>query len=316
MNRFIRIVKKLINNPNLIWLYLNTAGLLKSITDEKWIRLMWRSQTGKKINLDNPKGFNEKLLWLMLYDRRPEYTTMVDKYLVREYVSQKVGKQYLIPLIGVYDCAEDINFEELPNEFVLKCNHNSGDGMYICKDKLTINIPKVVETLDKAMKKNYYFAHREWPYKNVNPKIVCEKYMVDKDPLNTVGTLVDYKFYCFNGEPKFLYVGVDDISDGEKGELRLSFFDMQWNSPEFYRADHRPIPINVPKPFNFDEMVDVARRLSDQIPFVRVDLYSINGKVYFSELTFYPGAGFGFFSPEEWEDKLGDYIALPSKRVK
>ena len=233
-------------------------------------------------------------------------------------MSNTIGEEYLVPLLGVWDDPDDIDFDSLPDQFVLKCNHNAGEGMVVCKDKSNLDIPKAKEGLRHALAKNHYNYEREWPYKNVQPRIIGEEFIVDQDPDNTAGTLIDYKFHCFNGEPKFLYVGVDDISEGKKGELRLSFFDLDWNTPPFYRTDHKPLPLAVKKPEKFDEMVEIAGKLSKGIPFVRVDLYYVNQKILFSELTFYPGAGLGFFSPEEWEMKLGDWVKLPKrkKRVK
>lgn len=315
MGKIARAVEEIKNNPYIIYLYFDSWGLLKSVKDEKWAKIMWKARTGKTLNLEKPKGFNEKLQWLMLYNHRPEYTTMVDKLKVRDYIADTIGEQYLIPLIGVWENAKDIDFSLLPNEFVLKCNNNSGRGMCVCKDKNKLDFNAIRSELNRALGENYYNINREWPYKNIEPRIICEKYMVDSDPTNTTGTLIDYKFYCFDGEPRFLYVGIDDVSAGKKGELKLSFFDMEWKTTQFYREDHKPIPLKVKKPSTFDEMASIARILSKDIPFVRVDLYSIDDRVYFSELTFFPGAGFGLFSPPEWEEKLGNMIVLPQKFV-
>jgi len=306
-------IKRFINNPRIIIYYLNSLGWLNNLSDRKWVELIWWSKTGKKLDLDNPRSFNEKIQWLMVYDHRPEYTKLVDKYLVRNYVEDTVGSKYLVPLLGVWDSPDEINFDLLPNQFVLKCNHNSGEGMCVCRTKEKIDIPTVKKKLRHALSKNYYYGGREWSYKNVHPRILCEQFIVDNDPNNTAGTLIDYKFYCFNGEPKFLYVGVDDISSGTKGDAKLSFVDLDWKTPPFYRTDHEPIPVDVEKPERFDEMIKIAKDLSKGFPFVRVDLYWVNEKIYFSEMTFYPGAGYGFFSPEEWEKRLGDWIILPTK---
>lgn len=313
MEKIKRTISNILSNPYMFFHYADMLGFLRYMSDEQWIKTMWRVRTGRNINLENPRGFNEKLNWIKLYDRNPQYTNMVDKYLVRDYIRDTIGEDYLFPLLGVWDNANDINFESLPNEFVLKCNHNSGEGMCVCKDKSVLNTEEVRKKIQIALGKNYYLSEREWPYKNVQPKVICEKFMKDNSPANHTGTLIDYKFHCFNGEPKFLYVGVDDISEGSKGELKLSFLDMNWETPEYYRKDHKPMPIKVDKPKTFDEMVYVARKLSKGIPFVRVDLYSIDDKVYFSEFTFFPGGGFGFFSPEKWENLIGDWIELPNK---
>lgn len=305
---------KFVKDPIYRFEKLSSMGVLRYMSDEEWTRKYWKFLTGKELNLDNPVGFNEKLQWLKLYDRNPEYVKLVDKYKVREFVKEKVGEQYLIPLLGVWDNVDDIDVCSLPKEFVIKCNHTSGDGIYICRDKNSLNWEWLKKKIKKSMQKDYSRNCREWLYKDVERKIVVEQLMKDVDPTNISGSLIDYKFYCFNGEPKFLYVGIDDTSSGEKGELRLSFLDLDWNEPPFYRGDHRAIPYKICKPSGFDKMIDIARILSKNIPFVRVDLYWINNNIYFSELTFYPGGGHGFFSPEVWENKLGEYIQLPTIR--
>ena len=313
MKKVICVLKKIKHNPKIIIDYLCQYGLLNFLSDKICLKLLWWLETGRRLNLENPKGFNEKLQWLKLYDRRPEYTSYVDKILVREYVKRCVGEKYLVPLIGIYDDPDQIDFSSLPDQFVIKCNHNSGTGMCVCSDKSKIIIQDVKNRLRKELNKNFYYEKREWPYKNVVPKLLCEQFLIDNNPLNTSGTLIDYKFHCFNGEPKFLYVGTDDVSSGTKGELKLSFFDLNWNTPPFYRLDHKPISVDVKKPEGIEEMIEVARKLSKGIPFVRVDLYWINNQVLFSEMTFYPGGGFGFFTPEEWEMKIGEWITLPEK---
>lgn len=285
--------------------------LLDWMPDVPFLKLAFNSRMGKKLNLQNPQTFNEKLQWLKLYDRRPEYTMMVDKYKVRDYIAEKLGEEYLIPLLGVWDDPDEIDFDALPNQFVLKCNHNSGVGLCVCKSKSALNIPEVKEKLRKGLAQNYYITNKEWPYKDIPRKIICEKYMEDESPTNSdVTGLLDYKFYCFNGEPRFLYVGYADIKDGIKRD-KLTYFDLDWNKTVFKRTDHAEIPFHVEKPDNFNEMIAIAKKLSESIPFVRVDLYSINNRIYFSEMTFFPGSGFAPFSPEEWEYTLGSWIPLP-----
>ena len=311
----IQITKNMLKDPymTLCLVICSRGGVLPKLSDKNWTKVIWKLKTGKRIRLYNPKGFNEKLQWLKLYDRNPNYTMMVDKYLVRRFVADRVGEEYLVPLLGVWDSAEEIDFDQLPNQFVLKCNHNSGEGMCLCRDKSQLDIVKVKNGLNTALGHNYYFEEREWPYKNVRPRIIAEEYMVDTTIDNTRWSFVSYKFYCFNGEPKFFFVEVDDISNGSKGEAMLSFFDLEWKTPAFSRTDHAPIPMEVGRTDRFEEMVTIAKNLSANIPFVRVDLFSINNKVYFSEMTFYPGGGFGFFSPQEWEEKIGSWIKLPKR---
>lgn len=277
-------------------------GFYNKMPDDEFLKRLFKSRLKYDLDLDNPKTFNEKLQWLKLHDRKPEYTMMVDKYKVREYVANTIGEQYLIPLIAVYDKAEDIDFNKLPQKFVLKCNHNSGVGMCICKDKSKINIRKVRKRLNKGLKQDYYLTGREWPYKNVERKIVCEQFMEDKESPD----LKDYKFMCFNGEVKCSFV----CSERFSGEgLKVTFFDRDWQVMPFTR--HYPKSEKViEKPKNYELMIELAEKLSKNIPFVRVDFYEVNGKVYFGELTFFPGNGLEEFEPEKYDKMLGDYIDL------
>lgn len=241
--------------------------------------------------------------WLKLYDRKPEYTKLVDKYEVRKYIAKTIGEQYLIPLLGVYDSFDDIDFDKLPNQFVLKPNHTSGD-IYICKDKSTIDFNELRKKVNKWLKREYYWLHREWPYKNVKPRIICEKYMVDESGKE----LKDYKFMCFNGEVKCLFVCLNRYSPSG---LNVDFYDMDWKPMPFERH-YRSSGTIIPKPKNFHKMVRFAEKLSKDIPFVRVDFYEANDQLYFGELTFYPGSGFEEFTPESYDYLLGSWIELPS----
>ncbi len=276
-----------------------------SLSDEKYIKMMFKKSTGKDLNLENPIGFNEKIQWLKLYNRRPEYTVMVDKVLAKEYVSERIGERYVIPTLGVWDSPDEIDFQRLPNCFVLKCNHNSGGGMCICTDKAKLNIKKTNKDLKKGLKSDSFLASREWPYKNVKRKILAEVYMTD----GITECLIDYKFYCFNGTPKFLYVALANYHDGKKND-ELSYYNLDWSPTEFYRTDHKPFPLSISKPEKLSEMINIASELSKGIPFVRVDLYYIKGEIYFSEFTFSPGGGFNEFKPYEWEKRIGSWIDL------
>ncbi len=308
INRAIQRIKR--NKRAPIIYFLNRGRLSRILSDETWIRMMWKAKFGSKLNLDNPTSFNEKLLWLSLNYRIPIYTKMVDKYAARQIVAQKIGQQYLVPLIGYWENASLIDFNELPEQFVLKCNHNSGGGMCVCKDKKTLNIEKTIKDINDILKKNYYWTSREWSYKNVHPLVIAEQFLQDSNTDNQ--GLIDYKFYCFNGEPKFFYIGFANIVNGIKHD-QLSYMDLDWNKTPFYRKDHEPFPFEVTKPSNWDEMIGIARKLSEGIPFVRIDLYNISGKIFFSEFTLYPGGGYGKFYPDEWENTLGSWIELPSK---
>lgn len=294
-----------------IFFALDLEKRLSFLPDEYYLKLLYRMHIGRKLNLSNPITFNEKLQWLKLYNHRPEYTKMVDKYLVRNYITETIGEEYLIPLIGVWDDPDEIDFDKLPNQFVLKCNHNSGTGLCVCSDKSEVNIETVKNELRKGLEQDYYTLNREWPYKGIPRKIICEKYMEDTSTnRNTINGLLDYKFYCFNGEPRFLYVGYADVRDGVKHD-RMTYLDLNWHKTDFRRPDHDELTFYPAKPSNFDEMIVVATKLSEGIPFVRIDLYNINNKIYFSEMTFFPGSGFSPFSPEEAETTLGSWIELP-----
>lgn len=314
MKRYLRGLKNVFKNPRMVIQYLNRYGLLSFLNDNSFHKLMYWANTGRNLNLKNPKGFNEKLHWLMIYDRNSKYTIMADKYKVREYIENKIGKEYLIPLIGVYNKPEEIDFDKLPKKFVLKCNHNSGLGMCICKNKDDLDCEKVVNDLKLGLKNNLYSYAREWCYKNIEPKIICEQYMENKEIKDKkINGLIDYKFYCFNGIPKFLYAGYANIINNEKHDL-LTYYDLDFNKTVFSRPDHLELPFDVKKPNNINEMIEICKTLSANIPFVRVDLYEINNKVYFSELTLYPGAGYSIFYPQEWENEIGNWINIDALR--
>ncbi len=277
------------------------------LPDKLFLSILYRLSLGKKLDWNNPKTFNEKLQWLKLYDRRQEYTTYVDKYKVREYIAKTIGEEYLIPLLGVWDNPDEIDFDKLPDQFVLKCNHNSG-GICICKDKYNFEIKRTKFQLKKWLKSDYWLYQREWPYKNVPRKIIAEKYMVDE---SESCSLRDYKFMCFDGKVKCSFVCSDRNT---KEGLHVTFFDLDWKVLPFER--HYPSrKEGLPKPKCYDEMVELAEKLSKGIPFVRVDFYEINGKVYFGEFTFYPGSGFEEFTPRLADEWLGSFIKLPFKLV-
>lgn len=288
---------------------------LREMSDEDFLKRKFKENTGKELNLDNPQTFNEKLQWLKLHDRNPLYTQLVDKYRVRKYVAEKIGAEYLNNLYGVYDNFDKIDLNKLPNQFVLKCNHDCG-SIVICKDKSRFDFEKAKNQFENALRHNYYLESREWPYKNVVPKIIAEEYLEDSflsantDIFADADGLIDYKFYCFSGVPKFLYVGFANIKNGVKRDL-LSFFDLKWNPTPFYRKDHEKFPIALDKPELFEKMIEIASILSKGIPFVRVDLFSINKRILFSELTFFPGGGYGEFYPKEYNNILGSWIELP-----
>ena len=295
---------KLLKNPEYRFRLLASIGVYNHLDDKIFLEKYYKTVFHTELDLKTPKTFNEKLQWLKLYDRRPEYTMMVDKYRVRDYITNEIGQEYLIPLLGVWEDPDEIDFDSLPNQFVLKCTHNSGLGMCICKDKSKLDIKKVKSNLRRGLKQDYYLTLREWPYKDVPRKIICEKYMKD----NSTSELRDYKFYCFNGNPTFCQV----ISDRNTNET-IDFFDMQWNHQEMtgLALPHRPFSKkSIPVPTSLQTMVHNAKILSQGIPFVRIDFYEINGRMYFGEITFFPAGGFGLFTPDKWNYTLGDAIQI------
>ena len=294
---------------------LSRMGLLKWIPDDLFLKVRYRGEMNKPLNLRNPQTFNEKLQWLKLYDRKPEYTVMVDKYAAKQYVAAKIGEQYIIPTLGVWEHFDDIDFDSLPNQFVLKCTHDSG-GLVVCKDKSSLDKTAAREKLEKSLKQNYYWSGREWPYKNVPPRIIAEKYMSNNQEKDNEGILLsinensdlkDYKFYCFNGTMKFVMINSDRNSDKP---TKADYFDRDFNWLDFTwgyaHAEIRP-----EKPEKFEEMVFLAEKLSKGLSHIRVDFYECDGKVYFGELTFYDGSGFDAIEPIEWDYKIGKLIKSP-----
>lgn len=284
--------------------WVNAAwGMYCCKPDAEYLARYYGALIGKKLHLESPLTFNEKLQYLKLYDRRSEYTQMVDKYRVREYITEKLGEQYLIPLLGVWDDPEKIDFSALPEQFVLKCNHNSGLGMCICKDKSQLNIKKVKAGLRKGLRQDYYLTGREWPYKNVPRRIIAEQFMQSDE-----GGLTDYKVHCFNGEPKLILVCKDRFAPTG---LTEDFYTPRWEHLDLRRPTHPNAAEPMAKPDELDQLLEFSRILSKDIPFLRVDFYIVEGHVYFSELTFFPASGFEKFEPEEWDRILGDWLKFP-----
>lgn len=287
-------------------LMLNKIGNL--LPDKAFLKLKFRLRMGKKLNLKDPQTFSEKLQWLKLYDRRPEYTVMVDKVRAKEYVASKLGEEYIIPTLGVWDDPDKIDFDALPDRFVLKCNHNSGVGMYICKDKSKMDVEKVKANLRKGLKENYFILNREWPYKDVPRRILAEKFI---DPVPGLNDLPDYKFFCFDGEVKGLFIATDRQNPNE--EVKFDFFDADFNHLPF-RQGHENANNTPQKPRNFELMKQAAAKLSKGIPQVRIDFYEVGDKVLFGELTFFHFSGMMPFRPEEWDKRFGDMLTLPGEK--
>lgn len=298
---------KLIKNNRAEFLFALVNNFRFILSDKIFFKLIFKCRMGYDLNLDNPKTFNEKLNWLKLYDRNPFYTTLVDKYAVKQYVSNKIGPQYIIPTLGVWNNFEEIDFNMLPNQFVLKCTHDSG-GLVICKDKSFFDMADAKKKLTRSLKRNYYKSYGEWPYKDVPPRIIAEKYMEDEN-----GELRDYKFFCFDGIVKSLFIA----TDRQKKDVatKFDFFDREFNHLPFTKGHPNSI-IPPTKPSCFNEMIRLAEILSENIPHVRVDLYEIKGKVYFGEMTFYDNSGIVPFNPPIYDEIWGEWIRLPSKEGK
>ncbi|MGN0457142.1 MAG: ATP-grasp fold amidoligase family protein [Acutalibacteraceae bacterium] len=282
--------------------WLSSKGFFNWMPDKAFLKMRYKSKFGKKLNLENPQTFNEKLQWLKLYDRKPEYTQMVDKYEAKKYVAERIGEEYIIRTLGVWEKFEDIDFDSLPNQFVLKCTHDSG-GLVICKDKASFDKEAAKKKINKSLKVNYYLKGREWPYKNVKPRIIAEEYMEDAETKE----LRDYKFFTFNGVPKALFIASERQKSGE--ETKFDFFDMEFNHLPFTNG-HPNASVIPNKPVAFDEMRMLAEKLSKGVPHLRVDFYEVNGKVYFGELTFAHWSGFMPFQPEIWDAKFGMELDL------
>ncbi len=285
----------------------NNKGYFKFVSDKACLKILYHLYFGKKLDLKNPQTFNEKLQWLKLNNRKDIYTQMVDKIESKKYVSSIIGEEHIIPTLGVWDKFEDIDFDSLPDSFVLKCSHDSG-SVVLVKDKNNFDKEAAKAKMQSGLKRNLYYTGREWPYKNVKPRILAEKFMKDDSGRG----LVDYKFYCFDGEPKFLYVsqGLDNHATAS-----ISFLNMDWTFAPYQRTDYKPLSELPEKPETFDEMVEFCKILSKDIPFLRVDLYQISGKVYFSELTFFPGSGMTKFRNPEHDIEIGKMLTLPEKRI-
>ena len=306
-NRFLRVLSSLVANPRKIFVYMNSAHMLDRLPDEKFLRLLWKARFGTELNLQAPRSFNEKMQWLKLYDRNPLHTLLVDKYAVKKYVSDQIGEKHVIPTLGVWKAPEEIDFDALPERFVLKCNHTSGEGLILCKDKSRLNRNKAIAEMEKAIKSDYYLTYREWPYKDVPRKIIAEPFMEDRKAVELgLDSLPVYKFLCFEGEPRIIQTIQNDKMPNES----IDYFDPSWNLLSM-RQNYPNSAIPTAKPEQLSEMLAIARKLSQGFHFVRVDLYEINSEIFFSEFTFFSDAGFAPFEPPEWNDALGSWIQVP-----
>lgn len=281
---------------------MHNPSISRVIPDEPYLKMVYRGYVGKKLNLENPTTFNEKIQWLKLHDHNPLYTRMVDKYEAKKYVADIIGEEYIIPTLGVWDHFDDIDFEKLPDQFVLKCTHDSG-GLVICRDKKQLDKTAAKKKIESSLKTDFYYTGREWPYKHVKPRIIAEQYMEDDETHD----LRDYKIFSFDGVPKALFIATER---GSKEETKFDFFDMDFKHLPFTNG-HPNADILPAAPKTFEQMKELTAKLSENIPQLRVDFYEVNGRTYFGELTFSHWSGFVPFNPEEWDKTFGDWIKLP-----
>lgn len=291
--KWFRILKGKINN-----FFLNYI-----LTDKAYLKFQYKKIFGKNLDLKNPKTFNEKIQWLKLYDRNPKYHILADKYAVKKFITETIGAEFVIETYGVWKKFDDINFDLLPNEFVLKCTHDSASTV-ICKDKKSFDFVSARKKLSEALKVDYYhYENRQWAYKDIEPQIIAEKFMVDES-----GTeLKDYKFFCFDGKFKTMFIASDRTN-----HTKFDFYDIDFNLLPFTNG-HPQSGLNRSKPDNYEKMISLAEKLSKDIPHVRVDFYNINGNIYFGEMTLYHWGGMMPFEPEEWDYTFGSWIKLPNK---
>ena len=293
----IKNICDVIKYPPYLLVVLAKSKLIK-LDDKKYLEIKYRALTKNKLDLNNPKTFNEKLQWLKLYNRKDIYTKMVDKYEAKEIIKDKIGDGYVVPTYGIYNSFDEINFKELPHKYIMKCTHDSG-GLVICKNDININ--KARKKIEKSLKNNYYLSGREWPYKNVKPRIIVEELLENRNG----DELIEYDFFCFNGEPQIIA-----ICHGDRNPNRFNdFYDIDFNKLEF-KCSYETSKNLFKKPKQFEKMVEIAKKLSNKIPFLRVDLYLCDEKIYVGEMTFFHWGGFGKFVPEKWNYELGKLIKL------
>lgn len=297
-----------ITNSDYRFLINSSLGLYNSMPDDLYLKKRFKAIMGYNLDLCNPKTFNEKLQWLKINDRRDVYTSMVDKYEVKKYVGRIIGEQYIIPTIAIWNKAEEIDFSILPQKFVMKCTHDSG-GIFLCKNKRLIDVESVKRFFKKRLKYNFFYKGREWPYKNVIPRIIVEEYLVD-DNISSSSYLNDYKLQCFNGKFDNIFIAEGRFS---KRGVQYHYFDREWNHLPYSKKENRNESLLYLKPNNLTMMIELAERLSTNIPQLRVDFYEVNNKIYFGELTFFSQSGFDTDLTEEADLLLGRKLTLPYK---
>lgn len=306
MNQFQRL-KKALSKPRDLLLFL-FEKIAPIVPDKSYLRVKYYLRMGKRLNLNNPKTFNEKIQWLKLYGRRPIDKVLSDKYAVKQYISDTLGSDYVIPLLGVWNHFDEIDFDTLPDRFVLKCTHDSG-GLVICKDKNKLDFAKAKRIIEQSLKYDYYIYSRETAYKDVPRRIIAEAFMEDYSK----GELVDYKVHNFGGVPKFILLCQNRFKENGVFE---DFYSPEWEHLDIKRPYNSNAPVHAEKPEELDEILRLSRILSKDLPFVRTDFYIINHKVYFGEITFSPASGMTSFQPEQWDETFGSWIQLPIENNK
>lgn len=301
MNKYIRFLV----DSDYRFVVMGNWGFFKNMDDEKYLKKRFKAILGIELDLDNPKTFNQKIQWLKINDRNSIYPKLVDKFEVKKWVAEKIGEEYVVPTYGIYDSFDQIDFSKIPNSFVIKCTHDSGSAI-ICNNKSDFDVNSAKKKIKKCMKKNLYYSGREWAYKEVTPRIIIEKNLLDDGKGNLSCEPVDYKLMCFNGKVKCTFTCTERYSD--EG-LKVTFFDNNWNVLPFERHFPKSKKI-IEKPKSFDKMVELAEKLAEGMRFVRVDFYEVNEKIYFGEMTLYPGCGQEEFNPVEWDYKIGEMLKL------
>lgn len=303
-------VKLVFRQPRQLVVALGQYGIFNWLPDRACLKLVYWAEMGERLDLDRPKIFSQKLQWLKIHDRQERYPQMVDKYAVREWMREKYGEEYLIPLLGTYNHPEEIEWENLPDQFVIKCTHGSGCNL-VCKNKTSFDKSFACVQIKAWMKKNWFYFGREWPYKNVRPRIIIERFVSDGEDASE---LTDYKFYCFEGEPVYCQVIGGRQVKNDKAVYYIDFYDRNWTRMPFsgMKRNSPHAPEERKKPKSHEVMLRVARELAEGTHFVRIDFYEIDGQPKFGEFTLYPLSGFGEFEPEEWNQTLGDLIKLPT----
>lgn len=303
MNRIVQKGIRYLTNKQYRFQLNDKLGLNKWMSDEDYLKKAFWLNMGYPLDLENPQTFNEKLQWLKLYDRKPIYTTMVDKYEAKKYVADVIGEEYIIPTLGVWDKFDDIDFSVLPDQFVLKCTHDSG-GVVICRSKADLNLEEARKKINQSLKRNYYWQGREWPYKDVKPRIIAEEYLYS----TTGEDLTEYKVFCFGGIPKMVLV----CMGAAHGNGRTNdFCDLELHRFPFTTLNPNSM-VELKKPEGYEKMLELAGKASDGIPVLRVDFYIVDGNTYLGELTFFHNSGLCAFDPKEWDQRLGDWINLPN----